>query len=25
MQKRAINEGATPAYDGVHGDEVQIQ
>jgi len=25
MQKRAINEGATPAYDGVFGDEVQIQ
>jgi hypothetical protein len=25
MQKRAINEGATPAYDGVDGDEVQIQ
>lgn len=25
MQKRAINEGATSAYDGVHGDEVQIQ
>ena len=25
MQKRAINEGATPAYDGVHGDEVQVQ
>jgi len=25
MQKRAINEGATPAYGGVHGDEVQIQ
>ena len=25
MQKRAINEGATTAYDGVFGDEVQIQ
>ena len=25
MQKRAINEGATPGYDGVHGDEVQSQ
>lgn len=25
MQKRAINEGATPAYDGVLGDEVQVQ
>ena len=25
MQKRAINEGATPAYDGVYGDEVQVQ
>ena len=25
MQKRAINEGATPTYDGVYGDEVQIQ
>ncbi len=25
MQKRAINEGATPAFDGVYGDEVQIK
>ena len=25
MQKRAINKGATPAYDGVHGDEVKVQ
>ena len=25
MQQRAINEGATPAYDGVLGKEVQIK
>ena len=25
LQQRAINEGATPAYDGVLGEEVQIQ
>ena len=25
MQQRAINEGATPAYDGVLGEEVQIK
>ena len=25
MQKKAINEGATPAFDGVYGDEVQVQ
>lgn len=25
IQKKAINEGATPAYDGVLGDEVQVQ
>ncbi len=25
MQQKAINEGATPAYDGVLGEEVQIK
>ena len=25
MQQRAINSGATPAYDGVLGDEIQVQ
>ena len=25
MHQRAINSGATPAYDGVQGDEIQVQ